>query len=69
MGGDAFSRAGSDWISRHTPTSGFEGRTTQDRAVLGFIAAHRPSEEADYLRTGGFSIEYQDYDWSLNGEW
>ena len=37
-----------------------------DEAVLQFVANFRPEEERDLLLKGSPSIDYLDYDWSLN---
>lgn len=36
------------------------------KAVLDFIAHYLDPKDADYLRTGTYTLQYFDYDWSLN---
>ena len=42
------------------------GRSTEEKAVLNFIAAHLEANDHDYLSTASYSVVYLDYDWSLN---
>jgi len=42
------------------------GRSTEEKAVLNFIAAHLEANDHDYLSTANYSVAYLDYDWSLN---
>jgi Protein of unknown function, DUF547 len=42
------------------------GRSTEEKAVLKFIAAHLEANDHDYLATANYSVVYLDYDWSLN---
>jgi len=42
------------------------GRSTEEKAVLNFIAAHLEANDRDYLSTANSSVVYLDYDWSLN---
>ena len=42
------------------------GRSTEEKAVLNFIAAHLEANDHDYLSTANYSVVYLDYDWSLN---
>lgn len=37
-----------------------------DAEMLEFIAQHLPPAEAAAVRAGGFTVEYLDYDWSVN---
>ncbi len=37
-----------------------------DREIIEFVAPHFSAEAAAALRAGGFSLQYTDYDWSLN---
>lgn len=57
---------GKDFIPEFSAKSGYSGHNTSQRAVLGFIANYSSPEDAEYLNTASYSIEYQDYDWSLN---
>ncbi len=57
---------GADFEKSHTPQAGYEGHSDAQRAVLHFIAGYLEPEEAAYLRSGAYEIEYLSYDWSLN---
>ena len=57
---------GKDFVPKHGTDSFYAGHNTSQRAVLGFIAGYASPEDAKYLKTASYSIEYQDYDWSLN---
>lgn len=57
---------GKDFIPEHGTDTGYAGHNTSQRAVLAFISKYTSPEDAKYLKTASYSIEYQDYDWSLN---
>lgn len=58
---------GGDFVKTYKPESGFaSGGSDAEKAVLHFAAGHLPAQDADYLRTGNYAVEYLDYDWSLN---
>ena len=57
---------GKDFVPEHGTGSEYAGHNTSQRAVLGFIASYVSPEDMKYLKTASYSIEYQDYDWSLN---
>ena len=57
---------GTDFIGKYKPSEGFGGKSEKVRAVLKFVSGYVGPDEAGYLRTGGYGIEYIDYDWSLN---
>ncbi len=40
--------------------------TAQKKALLAFVPEYVPTEDADYLRTGTYVLQYFDYDWTLN---
>jgi hypothetical protein len=49
-----------------SPPSGFSGLTKTERAVANFCSGHISPSDGDYLKAGGYSVKYLDYDWSLN---
>ncbi len=57
---------GDDFAKGYTPETGFDGHGKTEKAVLNFCAQYLSPEDAAYLRTGRYKIEYLDYDWSLN---
>lgn len=58
-----------DWFGsdfeRFAPASGFRGSAAQ-RGTLAFAATFLPHETAEWLRTGDYTIDYIEYDWTLN---
>lgn len=57
---------GEDFVNKYTPHSGFDGFNERERAVLNFCSRYVSEDNQRYLQTGDYSIEYLDYDWSLN---
>lgn len=57
---------GEDFVSRHLPEAGFGDRSGAERAVLNFAAGYLADDDAAYLTSGDYTLEYLDYDWSLN---
>lgn len=57
---------GKDFIHKYTPESGFVGFDKTERAVLHFCSRFVSGDDRKYLQSGNYSIEYLDYDWSLN---
>lgn len=57
---------GEDFKTSYTPKSEFDGFGETERAVLSFASRYVSEREKDYLEAGEYSIEYLDYDWSLN---
>lgn len=57
---------GEDFVSRHGTQAGFEGFDGPERAVLSFVASHLDGEDRRYLESADYSIDYLDYDWTLN---
>jgi len=56
---------GQDWEPQYTVESGFTGND-QQRATLNFISQYISPENQAYLRQGNYTLDYLDYDWSLN---
>ena len=59
---------GEDFVAKYSPTSGFTGLDKTERAVANFCSGYLISADRDFLSTGGYSVKYLDYDWSLNGK-
>ena len=58
---------GKDFVKKHTLDGGFaSGGSDANKAVLHFISGYLPIEDAEYLKTGTYSVDHLDYDWSLN---
>jgi len=56
---------GQDWEPQYAVESGFTGNEKQ-RATLNFISNYVSPEDQTFLAEGDYSIQYLDYDWSLN---
>jgi hypothetical protein len=54
-----------DFVKRYGD-GGPAGFDVSEKAVLNFVARCAKPADADYVRAGGFRIEYLDYDWTLN---
>lgn len=57
---------GEDFIKTYGTDGKFAGHSLAERAVLNFVSQYLDEEERPYLATGKYSLEYLDYDWSLN---
>jgi len=57
---------GEDFVAKYSPTTGFAGLDKTERAVANFCSAYLISADREFLATGGYSVKYLDYDWSLN---
>lgn len=60
-----FNWFGQDWQKRFQPQQGFQG-SDQERAVLNFISHYLAPPERDFLKNGDYTVQYFEYDWSLN---
>jgi len=59
---------GEDFKAGYVPDSGFGKFGDTERAVLNFASQYVSAEARSYLASGDYSIEYLEYDWSLNQE-
>lgn len=57
---------GGDFAKRYGAQEKFPGFSDTERAVLDFVSKYIDPEDGSYLEKGKLSIEYLDYDWSLN---
>ena len=57
---------GKDFIDQYSPSSAFSGLDRTERAVANFSSRYLSALDRDYLKSGGYSVKYLDYDWSLN---
>jgi Protein of unknown function, DUF547 len=57
---------GGDFLKAYGSGKGFPGKGETERAVLNFSSNYVDQDEKSYLETGGYSISYLPYDWSLN---
>lgn len=57
---------GKDFVGRFSPATGFSGLDKTERAVAHFSSGYLSAADGGYLKSGGYSVKYLDYDWSLN---
>jgi hypothetical protein len=57
---------GKDFISIYTPGSGFAELNKIERAVAAFCSGYVSDKKRAYLMSGGYTVKYIAYDWSLN---
>ncbi len=57
---------GEDFVKSYGVDEGFGDRGDVERAVLNAITPHVSDADASYLRTATYTVDYLDYDWSLN---
>lgn len=57
---------GIDFVKKFSTEKKFLGFSESQRAVLNFITGFVKPDDKAYLEKGGYSIEYLNYDWSLN---
>jgi hypothetical protein len=59
---------GRDFIDRFSPATGFSGLGKTESAVANFCGEYLSAADGDYLKAGGYSVKYLDYDWALNAK-
>ena len=57
---------GEDFVDKFTPEAGLDGLNKTERAVLNFCSRYLSDADQKYLATGGYSVRYLGYNWSLN---
>ncbi|MBI2362915.1 MAG: DUF547 domain-containing protein [Elusimicrobia bacterium] len=57
---------GGDFVGRRGGGPSGGPRTPEQEAVLRFIAEHVDPPDREFLAAGTFTVEFLDYDWSLN---
>lgn len=57
---------GADFVKKYSAKGEFKGKGEEVSAVLEFASKHLDPQEVEYLKDGDYSIDYLDYDWSLN---
>jgi hypothetical protein len=57
---------GNDFVKKYGTGKKFSGYSDSERAVLNFISGFVTPDDKTFLEKGGYSIDYLDYDWSLN---
>lgn len=57
---------GGDFRGKYAPISGFSGLNENERAVINFCGRYLSPNDRAYLAAGGYSVDFLDYDWSLN---
>ncbi len=60
-----------DWFGEDfvvfAPEGGYRG-SDQVRGVLAFVAQYVPPRFAEFLESGEYRVEFEDYDWTLNDQ-
>ena len=57
---------GKEFVPRYGTDKKFKGREPETRAVLNFITNYLSREDAYFLETENYAIEYMSFDWRLN---
>ena len=57
---------GEDFVSKYGDGNRFEDRDASQRAVLEFVVAHLGDGDRAFVKKDDFSIDYLNYDWTLN---
>jgi len=57
-----------DFVKAFAPKDGFGDRPPKLKAVLNFAARYLDEDDADYLRSGSYTVEYAEFDWALNDQ-
>jgi hypothetical protein len=57
---------GGKFISKYGTDLKFKSQEPAVRAILNFLIKYLPQPDVDYLETGNYTIEYINYDWTLN---
>lgn len=57
---------GQDFIKKYGTDLKFKNQEPAVRAVLNFLTNYLPADQADFLETANYSVEYMIYDWTLN---
>ncbi len=57
---------GKDFVAKYSPSTAFPELDTTESAVANFCRGYLPGSESDFLKKGGYTVKYLDYDWTLN---
>jgi hypothetical protein len=57
---------GKEFVARYGTDKKFKDRDPQTRAVLNFITGYLSREDAYFLETENYTLEYMSFDWRLN---
>ena len=57
---------GEDFIKKYGTRTEFQGHSAKIRAVLNYLSKHVTRPQRSYLLSADYSVEYLDYDWTLN---
>jgi hypothetical protein len=57
---------GQDFLAKYGTDMKFKQQEPEVRAVLNFLTKYITTEQADFLETANYTIEYMIYDWTLN---
>ncbi len=57
---------GKEFVARYGTDRKFKDRDPETRAVLSFISGYLSREDAYFLETENYAIEYMNFDWRLN---
>ena len=57
---------GKDFVDKYGTDKKFKAQEPATRAVLNFIANYIPKQDASFLEVENYTINYMNYDWTLN---
>ncbi len=57
---------GGDFVKTYGTDKAFPGFSQEERAVLNFVSQYLPAGDREYLLKGEYTVNFLDYDWSLN---
>ncbi len=57
---------GKDFVGVYDTTSTIQGHSPAETAALEFASRYVSAEDAEFIRTQTYRVEFLDYDWSLN---
>jgi Protein of unknown function, DUF547 len=57
---------GKDFVTQYAPAAAFPGLDETESAVANFCQGYLDESDSDFLKKGGYSVKFLDYDWTLN---
>jgi hypothetical protein len=57
---------GDDFVGVYNRDGEIRGHSPSEHAVLDFASRYVSTEDAQFIRTQSYTVEFLDYDWSLN---
>jgi hypothetical protein len=55
-----------DFTGAYAASSSLRGHSAAERAALAYVSQYVSAEDAEFIRTQSYRVEFLDYDWSLN---